>query len=72
MCVCQRVCVCVCVCVCVSVSVCVCVCVWDERDYPQPLCLNKDDRGSLVQIVIEISFKANSTLLQGQNLPCSS
>lgn len=26
----------------------------DERDYSEPFCLNKEDRGSLVQIVIEI------------------
>lgn len=42
---------------------CVCVCVRvrhihthtaDDGDYSEPLCLNKEDRGSLVQIVIEI------------------
>lgn len=26
----------------------------DDGDYSEPLCLNKEDRGSLVQIVIEI------------------
>lgn len=48
---------------CVSVALCVCVCVRvrhihthtaDDGDYSEPLCLNKEDRGSLVQIVIEI------------------
>lgn len=48
---------------CVSVALCVCVCACeahththtaDDGDYSEPLCLNKEDRGSLVQIVIEI------------------
>lgn len=48
---------------CVSVALCACVCVRvrhihthtaDDGDYSEPLCLNKEDRGSLVQIVIEI------------------
>lgn len=42
-------------CACVSVYLCEArTHAGDERDYTELFCLNKEDRGSLVQIVIEI------------------